>query len=121
MEVALRNGWPLFRMAPADGDEAEKLAGIILEKWKAEPIALVEDGTIYGRELASAVRQSIEAGGITPVFVDTYRPGQEQQVALVRRLRKAGATHVLVGGDRNDVAIRSEEHTSELPSLMRIS
>ena len=113
MEDALRNGWPLFRLAPTDGDEAEKLAGIILEKWKAEPIALVEDGTIYGRELVSAVRQSIEAGGITPVFVDTYRPGQEQQVALVRRLPKAGVTHVLVGGDRNDVAIIARDAAAE--------
>jgi len=113
MEDALRNGWPFFRMAPAEGDEAEKLSEVILSMWKAEPIALVEDGTIYGRELASAIRQHLEPVGITPVFIDTFRPGQEQQVALVRRLARAGATHVFVGGDRNDMAIIARDAASE--------
>ncbi len=113
MEDTLRNGWPFFRMAPAEGDEAEKLSETILGIWKAEPIALVEDGTIYGRELASAIRQRLEPMGIMPIFTDTFRPGQEQQVALVRRLAKAGASHVFVGGDRNDMAIIARDGASE--------
>lgn len=113
MEDTLRNGWPFYRMAPVEGDEAEKLSEIILDLWKAEPIAFVEDGTIYGRELASAIRQKLEPAGITPVFSDTFRPGQEQQVALVRRVAKAGATRVFVGGDRNDAAIIARDAASE--------
>jgi ABC-type branched-chain amino acid transport systems, periplasmic component len=113
MEDAQREDWPLYRMAPSEGDEAEKIAEVVLERWKADPVAIIDDGTIYGRELASAVRQSVEAGGISPVFVDTYRPGQEQQVALVRRLRKAGATHIVVGGDRNDVAVIARDAERE--------
>jgi branched-chain amino acid transport system substrate-binding protein len=117
MEDTLRNGWPFFRMAPVEGAEAEKLADVILADWKADPIAIVEDGTIYGRDLASAIRQKLEPSGITPVFNDTFRPGQEQQVALVRRLAKTGATHVFVGGDRNDVAIIARDAASENTSL----
>lgn len=113
MEDAARNGWPFFRMAPVDGDEAEKLAEIILTRWQAEPVAVIEDGTIYGRELASAIREKLQAGGITPVFNDTFRPAQEQQIALVRRLAKTGATHVLIGGDRNDVAIIARDAAAE--------
>ncbi|MFB9950906.1 branched-chain amino acid ABC transporter substrate-binding protein [Rhizobium puerariae] len=113
MEDTLRNGWLFYRMAPVEGDEAEKLAETILDIWKAEPVALVEDGTIYGRELAGAIRQHLEPMGITPIFTDTFRPGQEQQVALVRRLAKAGATHVFVGGDRNDMAIIARDAASE--------
>jgi hypothetical protein len=41
------------------------------------------------------------------------RPGQEQQLALVRRLQKAGATHVFIGGDRNDVAIIARDAAAE--------
>lgn len=113
MEDALRNGWAFYRMAPVEGDEAEKLSEVIFDLWKADPIALVEDGTIYGRELASAIRQQLEPKGITPVFTDTFRPGQEQQVALVRRLAKAGARRVFVGGDRNDLAIIARDAASE--------
>lgn len=113
MEDVLRNGWPFFRMAPVEGMEAAKLSETILAIWKAEPIAIIEDGTIYGRELASAIRQRLQPMGITPIFTDTFRPGQEQQVALVRRLAKASATHVFVGGDRNDVSIIARDAASE--------
>ncbi len=113
MEDAIRGGWHFYRMAPAEGDEAEKLAEIMLTLWKAEPIALIDDGTIYGRELASAIRERLEPAGITPVFTDTFRPGQEQQISLVRRLAKAGATHVFVGGDRNDASIIARDAASE--------
>jgi len=113
MEDALRHNWPLFRMAPGEEAEAEAISAAVLDRWKAEPVAIIDDGTIYGRELASAVRGALEQGGITPVFVDTYRPGQEQQVALVRRLAKAGATHVVVGGDRNDVAVIARDAGAE--------
>lgn len=113
MEDALRNAWPFFRMAPVEGNEADVAATTILRLWKAEPIGFVDDGTIYGRELVSAIRQKLEPSGITPVFTDTYRPGQEQQVALVRRLAKAGATHVFAGGDRNDLATIARDAASE--------
>lgn len=117
MEDAQRYGWPFFRMAPVDGDEAEKLADVMLKQWQNRPVALVEDGTIYGRDLASVIRQKLEAGGIKPVFTDTYRPGQEQQLALVRRLSKAGATHVFVGGDRNDTATIARDAAADKISL----
>lgn len=117
MEDAQRYEWPFFRMAPVDGDEAEKLAEVMLTQWQNRPIALVEDGTIYGRDLASAIRQKLEAGGIKPVFTDTYRPGQEQQLALVRRLSKAGATHVFVGGDRNDTATIARDAATDKINL----
>jgi ABC-type branched-chain amino acid transport systems, periplasmic component len=113
MEDALKHGWPFFRLAPAPEDEAEKLIDVILATWPGAPFALVEDGTIRGRELVDAVRAGLEERGLKPVFVDTFRPGQEQQIALVRRLQKAGATHVLVGGDRNDVATIARDAATE--------
>lgn len=113
MEDALREDWPLFRLSPADGDEAERISEIILERWSAEPIALIDDGTIYGRELTSSIRRRIESSGLTPVFVDTYRPGQEQQLALVRRLARAGARRIVIGGDRNDAAIIARDAAEE--------
>lgn len=109
MEDAQRRGWPFFRLAPAEGQEATALAQAILTQWQNQPIALVDDGTIYARDLIASVRQKLEAGGIKPVFTDTFRPGQEQQLSLIRRLAKAGATRVVVGGDRNDVAVMARD------------
>src|SRR5690606_30030253 len=35
----------------------------------------------------------------------TFRPQSDNQVGLVARLRRAGATHIFVGGERDDIAI----------------
>ena len=113
MEDALKKKWPFFRLVPSARMEAEKITDIILSRWKAEPLALIEDGTIHGRELVETVRARLAEAGLTPVFTDTYRPSQEQQVSLVRRLAKSGATHVFTGGDRADTAIIARDAASE--------
>lgn len=113
MEDAKKSGWLLFQLAPSDRSEADKLTEIILRDWAEEPYALIDDGTIRNRELVDAIRNSLEEKGLRPVFTDTYRPGQEQQVSLVRRLAKTGATHVFVGGDRSDVAVIARDAAAE--------
>ncbi|KPF44199.1 branched-chain amino acid ABC transporter substrate-binding protein [Rhizobium sp. AAP43] len=117
MEDALKNGWPFFRLGPHSDSEAQKLTEIILRDWKGEAIALVEDGTIRGRELTEAIRIALEERGLKPVFVDTFRPGQENQLALIRRLRNAGATRVFAGADRNDVAIMARDAAAEVAPM----
>lgn len=105
MEDALKNKWPLYRLAPSGKAEAAAIADAIISFWKDKPLALIDDGTIHSRELVESVRNALAEIGITPVFTDTYRPAQEQQISLVRRLAKSGATHVFTGGDRNDTAV----------------
>lgn len=117
MEDAIKNGWPLFRLAPNGDQEAAKLSEIILRDWVGEPVALLEDGTIRGRELTEAIRISLEERGLKPAFIDTFRPGQEQQLTLVRRLKTAGVTRAFIGGDRNDVAIIARDARAEGLSL----
>ncbi|WP_419912745.1 branched-chain amino acid ABC transporter substrate-binding protein [Hoeflea sp.] len=103
-EDANRNDWKFFRLAPRDDDEAKMITRVISTDWLGKPLALVEDGTIYGRELTESVRILLEEMGISPIFVDNFRPSQDRQFGLVRRLERSGATHVFVGGDRQDAA-----------------
>ncbi|WP_170985861.1 ABC transporter substrate-binding protein [Rhizobium sp. AU243] len=113
MEDALKYGWPLFRLAPSDRAESDRIAEIILRDWKGHSIGLVDDGTIYSRELVDRIRSSLEENGLKPTLADTMRPNQEQQVALVRRLARTGISHVFVGAERNDVAIIARDAGSE--------
>ncbi|MGN6551191.1 MAG: ABC transporter substrate-binding protein [Pararhizobium sp.] len=105
MEDAIKHGWPFYRLAPHAGAEVDKIVQVISKQWAGQPFAIVEDGTIYGRELAENVRVALEALGVTPAFIDTYRPAQDKQFGLAHRLERSGVTHVFVGGDRSDVAI----------------
>lgn len=100
-----KTGWPVVRLAPREDQEGIAVSSILVELWRDELFAIIDDGTIYGRELAETLRSEAEKEGLKPVYVDTFRPQLENQVALAGRLRKAGATHVFVGGDLEDIAV----------------
>lgn len=104
-----RTGWPVVRLAPRSDAERDAAARILPELWREKLFAIVDDGTIYGRELAESVRAGAEAEALKPVFVDTFRPGGDNQIGLVGRLRRAGAAFVFAGGDREDVAVMARD------------
>lgn len=107
-----RTGWPIWRLAPRADAEADAVAGILPRAWRTEHFAIVDDGTIHGRELAEALRLAAEMAGLRPILMDTFRPQMENQIGLVGRLGRAGATHVFVGGDRDDIAIVARDAAS---------
>lgn len=113
MEDALKKHWPFYRMAPSNKAETSKIVDALVSQWPGFAFALIDDGTIRGRELVDAIRAPLEQRGMKAVFNDTYRPGQEQQISLVRRLKKAGATHVFIGGDRADISIIARDAKAE--------
>jgi len=100
-----RTGWLVWRIAPRLDDEANAVARLLVRAWRDKHFAIIDDGTIYGRELAEHLRAEAELAGLKPVLFDTFRPGLDNQIGLVGRLRRSGATHVFVGGDRSDIAI----------------
>lgn len=104
-----KTGWPLYRAGPRADSERTAAAAILTRLWRDNLFAIVDDGTIYGRELAETFRLAAEQAGLKPVFVDTFRPQMDNQIALVGRLRKAGATHVFAGGEREDIAIMGRD------------
>ena len=104
-----RTGWPFFRLAPRGDAEHAAVARILIERWRENLYALIDDGTIYGRELVESFRLEAEMAGLSSVFIDTYRPQMENQISLIGRLARSGATHVLVGGDLEDVAIMARD------------
>ncbi|MEX0347303.1 MAG: branched-chain amino acid ABC transporter substrate-binding protein [Rhizobiaceae bacterium] len=104
-----RTGWLVYRLAPRADAERKAIADIFIEQWADKFFAIVDDGTIYGRELAESFRLSVEQEGLKPVFTDTYRPQFDNQIGLAGRLKNAGATHVFVGGNRDDVAILARD------------
>lgn len=97
--------WPVYRLAPRADAEAAAVGSLLTSLWRDGLFAIVDDGTIYGRELAESLRLAAEMQGLKPVFTDTYRPQMDNQIGLVGRLRRAGAAHVFVGGDREDIAV----------------
>lgn len=105
MEEAAKKNWPFYRLGPHADQEVKKIVDVIAHRWSGEPFALVEDGTIYGRQLTENVRVALEGMGIKAAFIDTYRPAQDKQFGLAHRLERSGVTRVFIGGERSDIAI----------------
>ncbi|MDZ7824186.1 MAG: ABC transporter substrate-binding protein [Ahrensia sp.] len=99
----------VYKIAPPAEQEAETIANYIGQNWRNVNFAIIEDGTLYGRQLAETVRFLLAENNLTPVFTDTYRPLLDRQSGLVRRIAKAGATHVFIGGDAYDVSIIAQD------------
>lgn len=104
-----KTGWQVYRLGPRADSEREAAARLLTRLWGSELFAIVDDGTIYGREISESLRLAAEQAGLKPVFVDTFRPQVDNQIGLVGRLKRAGATHVFAGGDRDDIAIMGRD------------
>lgn len=99
-----RTGDLIWRIAPRSDAEAAKVAETLASRWRDQPFGLVEDGSITARGLTDAVRRLLEAQGMVPQTIDNYRPAEEKQFALARRLERTGVTRFFIAGDRPDVA-----------------
>ena len=104
-----KTGWPVYRLGPRGDDERNAVASALTRLWQNELFAIIDDGTIYGREIAETLRAAAEQAALKPVFVDTFRPQLDNQIGMVGRLKKAGATHVFAGGDGDDIAIMGRD------------
>jgi branched-chain amino acid transport system substrate-binding protein len=109
MQDALKKKWPFFRLAPSTSAERIAIADAIFSHWKGKPFALLDDGTILSREMTDSVRQILEQKGMSAAFIDNFRPAQEVQTQLMRRLKKANITHVFAAADRNDMSILARD------------
>lgn len=94
----------VWRLAPRAGAEADALARLVTTRWRDLAFGILDDGSVYGRNLADAVREKVEAAGLRPAAVDAFRPAEEKQFGLARRLARTGITHFVIAGDRGDAA-----------------
>lgn len=111
----------VWRVASGPDAEAQAVADLALSRWGDESFALVEDGSPVARDLADNVRERLEAKGRAPSLADNYRPAEERQFGLARRLLASGLTRALVFGTREDIAILARDAAAAGLELQIIS
>lgn len=105
LEQQTRQNFGIFRLQPDRKLAAAVLADQLAPLWRSAPFALLEDGTVQGRDFARQVQQAFKARSLEPALTDTYRPAQTSQTALIARLKRAGIYHVLLGGEGDDASV----------------
>lgn len=100
-----KRGYLFYRLAPRADSDATAAAAILKARWGNEAFAIVDDGAPANRSLAETFRLAMEANGPKAALVESYRPGLESQLGIVKRALGAGAAHMFIAGERADIAI----------------
>ncbi|WP_206454426.1 ABC transporter substrate-binding protein [Aurantimonas marina] len=106
-----RTGFLVWRVAPRSDKEAAAAANYLAGRWKAQPFGLLEDGSIAARALTDSVRRLLADQGMKPQTIDNYRPAEEKQFGLIRRLERTGVSRFFIAGDRPDIATIARDAT----------
>jgi branched-chain amino acid transport system substrate-binding protein len=95
----------VFRVVDRDTEQA-RLAGYYLaEQWADAKIAILHDGTVYGRGLAEQTRTQLNGRGVKETQFGEIVPGQPEYIETVTALEKAGIEVLFYGGYTAEAAL----------------
>jgi len=100
-----RAGPTLFRLAARDDAQGPAAGAFLAERFGSKRIAVLNDGSPYGKPLAEATRLAMNAAGKREARVDTFDPGAKEYNALADRLVADAIDVVFIGGDPGDIAL----------------
>lgn len=114
-----RGLWNVARMASRDDRQREPALAWLLTEGAEKRIAIVWDGTQFGKGHANAIRAGLKRAGRSPVLEAEVKPGETEFSALIARLRASKADLVYWGGltiQGGQLALQMKQ--SALPAFM---
>jgi branched-chain amino acid transport system substrate-binding protein len=103
-EAAARGSTNIFRVVPRDDTQGAPLAQHILEHYPSALVALVDDGSAYGRNVTRSTRQALAEKGVRPALAESVPPDMEDFSGLVARLKAHGIGVIVFGGYADQAA-----------------
>ncbi len=98
----------VFRMLGRDDDQGRTVARR-LAAWPDGRVAVLDDGSLYGRELADMVRSELASHGVRPVVDESFSPGAQSYERVIRRLADTKTAAVFIGAYDLDIAVIARE------------
>lgn len=100
-----RPGPGIFRIARRDDGQGKTAGEFLAREFADKRIAIVHDGSVYGKGLADAARAAMKAAGKTEELYESYEPGRNDYSVLVSMLNQEGAELVFIGGYHAEAAV----------------
>jgi branched-chain amino acid transport system substrate-binding protein len=104
-KVTDRGLWDAFRACGRDDQQGSIAAKFLLEKFKGQKIAVVDDKSTAGKGLADEMKKNFEAGGGKPVLVEEINPGEKDYSAVVSKIKASGADLLYYGGQHTEAGL----------------
>ena len=95
----------VFRVCGRDDQQGLIAAEYLADNFSNANIAIVHDKTAYGKGLADATRESLNAAGVTETLYEAYTAGESDYSALVSKLKSEGIDVLYVGGYHTEAGL----------------
>jgi branched-chain amino acid transport system substrate-binding protein len=95
----------VFRICGRDDQQGAIAGDYLVERWRNAKIAILSDGSVYGKGLADETRRQLNKRGVAEALYDALTPGQSDYSALVAKLRTAGVETAYFGGYYREAAL----------------
>ncbi len=93
-----QGGDNVFRVCGRDDHQGIVAGNYLSDVWRNRNIAIVHDGSTYGKGLADETRKQLDKREVTIALEETYTPGERDYSQLVDKMQAASIDVVYVGG-----------------------
>ena len=104
-----RPGPGIYRLTGRDDQQGVVAGQAIARRFADRPVAVIDDRSAYGKELAGATRRAMNAAGKREAFTEEYDPGTRDFHELVGRLQAARIGAVYIGGYPTEAGLIARE------------
>ncbi len=95
----------VFRVCGRDDQQGLVAGGYLAKMHGGDNIAIIHDKTAYGKGLADATRDAMNAAGKKEAVYEAYTAGEKDYSALVTKLKQASIDVLYVGGYHTEAGL----------------
>jgi len=95
----------LFRTCGNDNMQGTFAGKWIAQNYAGKNVAILDDGSPYGRGVADETKRSLEASGLKATLRDHYTQKQKDFSALIAKLKATNTAMAYIGGYHNDIGL----------------
>lgn len=99
----------VFRLSGRDDEQGIVAGNYLADHWADKNIAILHDGTTYGKGLADETRKQLHKRGVKELLYDSYQPGEVDYSSTVSKLQAADIDVLYVGGYSTEAALMVRE------------
>ena len=104
-KVTDEGGPNVFRVCGRDDRQGEMVADYIGGHWAGKGIAILDDGTVWGKGVADGARRRLRQLGVPLAVDEALTPGEPEYSALISKMQAAGVEVLFIGGYHREAGL----------------
>ncbi len=95
----------VFRVCGRDDRQGERVADYLAAHWAGKGIAILDDGTVWGKGVADGARRRLRDLGVAVAVDEAITPGETEYSQLVAKMQAAGVEVLFLGGYHREAGL----------------